>query len=188
MRSKSVLFGYTVFLLLLLSAYSNLLVINNQSSEQLTTNHGENRAVVAYTTHAPIIITSDADFETQSWPGNGIPGDPYIISGLNITSTDVCIDIRNTRAHFKVMNCVISSPTASSNEGLYLDNVTSGVVQDCMVDSHIQGFYLREIVDCKFINNTASTNGQIGFLVFFGDKCSFINNTATNGTETGFHL
>jgi len=40
----------------------------------------------AYTSHAPITISSNADFSTQGWPGSGTVDDPYVIEGLNITS------------------------------------------------------------------------------------------------------
>jgi len=188
MRSKLVLVGSIVLLLLLLGSYLNSPVNNSPSQDMLQIDYTHDRAVIAHTPHAPIIIISDADFETQSWPGNGTLDDPYIISGLEINSTEICIDIQNTRAYFKVMNCIISSPSASSNEGIHFENVTNGVVRDCVVDSHIEGFYLREITTCNFINNSALINGQIGFLVYFGDHCRFINNTAIDGTETGFML
>ena len=44
------------------------------------------RLTAAYTPHAPITITSNADFSTQGWPGSGTVDDPYVIEGLNITS------------------------------------------------------------------------------------------------------
>ncbi|MHA2116895.1 MAG: right-handed parallel beta-helix repeat-containing protein [Candidatus Thorarchaeota archaeon] len=187
MRSGKFLLACIVLLVLLSGSYSS--VTNTSSGDRLPTNHGENRAVLAYTPHGPISIASDADFETQSWPGNGTMGDPYIISGLNISITDdVAIDIRDTRAHFKVMNCLISSTTNSNFEGVYLENVTNGVVRDCIVESHIQGFFFRDTVDCTLINNTASSNIQNGFIVFTSDNCTLTENNATNNGDIGFLL
>ncbi|MGB0652179.1 MAG: right-handed parallel beta-helix repeat-containing protein [Thermoplasmatota archaeon] len=44
----------------------------------------------AATPHAPIVITSDADLAAQAalegWPGSGVPADPYIIEGYDITA------------------------------------------------------------------------------------------------------
>ena len=184
----SYLIGITVFLLLLLGSFSNSLVGYSPNGQTLPQRQTDSRAIIAHTVHAPISITSDMDFETQGWPGNGTLDDPYIISGLNITSPDVCIDIRNTRAHFRVMNCIISSPPNSNYEGLYLDNVTNGVVRDCIIDSHVEGFFLRDTEDCILVNNTASNNLQVGFVVFTSDNCTITNNTATNNVNIGFLL
>ncbi|MBS3794064.1 MAG: hypothetical protein KGY80_04160, partial [Candidatus Thorarchaeota archaeon] len=40
------------------------------------------KVTASYAKHDPIIITSNADFESQEWPGNGTQEDPYLIEGL----------------------------------------------------------------------------------------------------------
>ena len=87
------------------------------------------RLAPAYTTHAPILIASDADFTPANGVvgGTGTPGDPFVIAGWEIdTSTANAIDVRNTRANFVLRNisAVKSDPGAPSNYAVYLANVT----------------------------------------------------------------
>lgn len=65
-----------------------------------------------YAVHDPILITSDADFVSQGWPGNGTESDPYIIENLWITQTVVntdSIEIRDTTANVTVQNCYLDT-------------------------------------------------------------------------------
>ncbi len=82
------------------------------------------------TAHGPIAIHSDLDFELQGWPGQGTPESPYTISNLSIsTYSSSCIRIENTRSHFKVIDCAISS--LNYYDGMYFMNVTNGNVVSC---------------------------------------------------------
>ena len=184
----SYVIGCTILLLLIMSSCSNLLVGNNPNNEILSPEIDDNRTIVAYTSHSPISITSDSDFETQSWPGNGTQNNPYVISWLSITSTDVCIDIRNTRSYFTVTDCIISSPPTSHNEGFYLENVTNGAVRNCIVDYHMEGFFLRDSKDCILTNNTSSDGIGIGFLFYTSSNITITNNTAIDSPSNGFHF
>ncbi len=58
----------------------------------------------SYSSHAPIVITSNADFTTSNGvtSGSGTSADPYIISGWEITSGTTCITISNTTAYFEI--------------------------------------------------------------------------------------
>ena len=53
-----------------------------------------------YVDSAPIVITDNTNFTTLGFPGAGTKSDPYIIEGLKINSTDDCINIKDTTAHF----------------------------------------------------------------------------------------
>ena len=66
---------------------------------------------LAYVDHVPIIITTNADFNNYpAITGSGIPGDPYIIDGLNITTTDPYgIKINYTTVPFIIRNCFIDA-------------------------------------------------------------------------------
>ena len=67
---------------------------------------------LAYTSHPTINITSNSDFETQSWPGEGTSTSPYVISNLNITSEDqICM---SSASRLKLDMC-IAIDEASSN-------------------------------------------------------------------------
>ena len=62
---------------------------------------------LAYTSHAPITITSDSDFETQSWPGGGILTNPYLISGLNITSSSPVHSITTSDSEISISSDLV---------------------------------------------------------------------------------
>jgi parallel beta-helix repeat protein len=108
-----------------------------------------------YTPHDPILITSDGDFETQGWPGSGTVEDPYVIEGLSIDgrlspSELYCISIEHTQAHFIINGCFLYQ----GKYGVYLKNVTNGILQhnECTINDY--GIYLD-----KSNNNTILDNG-----------------------------
>ncbi len=77
---------------------------------------------LAYVNHVPIIITSDSDFSLYpAISGSGIPSDPFIIDGLNITTSDPYgISINYTTVPFIIRNCFIDADTP-----IHLDTVTA---------------------------------------------------------------
>ena len=182
------LIGISILLLLFLLSIPNSLDGCNPNGEVIQIKQTDNRGTVAYTPHAPISITSDADFETQSWPGNGTLINPYVISGLNISSTGICIEISDTRAYFTITNCIFTSPTMGNFYGLHLDNVTNGAVRNCITDSHTTGFLIRDSEDCILTNNTADGTYGEGFVFFTSSKITITNNTAKDCPNVGFHF
>ncbi|MFW9976134.1 MAG: hypothetical protein ACFFDQ_12760, partial [Candidatus Thorarchaeota archaeon] len=99
-----------LFIMLLLIL--NSAVINARFSSQCFTVINEVRKFQSsYAPHGPIFITSNQDFIDQGWPGNGSESNPYMIEGLNITSPQICIEIRNVDVHFTVKDCYLQ-PTA----------------------------------------------------------------------------
>ena len=130
----------------------SLPIISNQISPDKSINKTERATLLSYTPHSPITIATDADFSSQGWPGNGTKGNPYLIEGLNITSSSTCISISDTRVYFEIRNCLISSISASVNTGIYLYNVTSGVLDSCRIDSHNVGVDLYWSHNCRLNN------------------------------------
>ncbi len=78
------------------------------------------------TSHDPIVITSNLDFETQGWPGSGTELDPYVIESLaiHVTHSDVSINISNTDVHFEIRHCVLTSNSTDTVE-IYLEGVSN---------------------------------------------------------------
>ncbi|MGY5880906.1 MAG: right-handed parallel beta-helix repeat-containing protein, partial [Candidatus Thorarchaeota archaeon] len=93
----------------------------------------------AHTNHVPFVINSTADFAVQGWPGSGTSGDPYVIAGLNITTTiaQQCIQIGYTDAYFVIRDCYLD--TASL--GVFLPNATHGRVEYTTILSNSMGVY-----------------------------------------------
>jgi len=90
-----------------------------------------------YTEHGSIIIDSDDDFNTYGFSGNGSYIEPYLISNLNITTTnDTSISIYNTTYYFRIENCLLS---AKSN-CILLQNVSIGTAL-------VQNNFCRDITE-----------------------------------------
>ena len=137
---------------------------------------------ISYDSHAPFNITSNGDFESQGWPGNGSAIDPYLIQNLNITSTNsTCIWISNTTSHFIIEDCWFTSTI--DNYGSYqslspitLTNVSNGKVErNQIVDSRIavSGYLLSNFT---ISDNSLSVSIQ-GISVTMSNSTVISNNT-----------
>ncbi|MEM4734325.1 MAG: NosD domain-containing protein [Candidatus Thorarchaeota archaeon] len=144
-------------------------------------------SVTSYAPHAPIVIDSNDDFLSQGWPGSGTPTDPYVIEGLDITSSDTCIRISGTTAYFEIRNCLISSSTSSMNDGVVLSNAVHGVIRDCVIGEHFSGVRVDNSPGTILINNTATDN-RIGFLFQSSDSCTVTNSVALQNELQGFYV
>ncbi|MGY5880143.1 MAG: NosD domain-containing protein, partial [Candidatus Thorarchaeota archaeon] len=138
-----------------------------------------------YQSHAPISIQSDSDFITQSWPGSGTAEDPYIIAGLNITDSGVCIFVDQTSSHFIIFDCYISSPVQYSGYGIQLWRLDNGAIINCRLVSKSRSIEVWwsnsiSIIDCvieESHDGGISISDADGFEIL---NCS-IENVANNG-------
>ncbi len=157
-------------------------------------------------------IYSDDDFVSQSWPGNGILGDPFLISGLEIGDTDgPSIDIQNTRAYFIVSDCHILETTYGT--GITLRNVSNAEVFQCTIDNGYLGLFNSENSSlqlnvligsyvslslsgsshCVADNNEliGMVSGSSGSATILGgqtENCTISNNNVSYGTHYGIDL
>ncbi|TFG07613.1 hypothetical protein EU538_08540 [Candidatus Thorarchaeota archaeon] len=163
----------------------------------------------SYVDHAPIVINDNQGFVDQGWPGSGTEEDPYVISGLNITSNDICIFIHGTSVYFIIRDCVISSAGTSLGYGIHVVGAQHGSIQNCIVSHHAVGSSIMGCTDCALRNNTVSQcergvdlqgaedctvtgntlteNDVLGVVIFESFDCTITNNTASE-SERGFHL
>ncbi|OLS31047.1 MAG: hypothetical protein ThorAB25_05640 [Candidatus Thorarchaeota archaeon AB_25] len=114
---------------------------------------------VSYVSREPFNITSNEDFETQGWPGNGTLSNPYLIVNLNISSNNsTCIWVKNTTSHFIIQDCLFSSPVYAYIDGylvfpITLANVSNARIvgnQVLNVSGGISGYRLS---NCTISNN-----------------------------------
>ena len=120
----------------------------------------------ALTIHGPIQIFNDTDFITQGWPGLGIPGDPFVISDLEITTLGDgrdCIEIRNTRANFRIQGCHLIGLLFGGNKfvtnGVKLYNVSNGQIWGNEINEHGDpGIQLSNSSFCDVDGNTCYDN------------------------------
>ncbi|MBD3405232.1 MAG: hypothetical protein GF411_03735 [Candidatus Lokiarchaeota archaeon] len=171
---KKVLF-LSVFALLLLATVPTAEETHNSVISSSNTDF----FAKAYTERNPIVITSDADFSSQGFPGNGSESNPYLLEGYNITSDDVCIDISGTSAHYKINGCLISAPVFSSNQGILIDSAPNGTVESCIIEKHQYGLRIASSEDCVVKSNTVRDNSE-GLSFYDCDNFLISNNTAFN--------
>jgi parallel beta-helix repeat protein len=141
-----------------------------------------NKHEPAYVSHEPFNITSDADFEIQSWPGNGSATTPYIIENLNITAKNsTCIWIINTTSYFVIRNCLFKSDVLYYQGiqpmfSVTLTNVSNGILYGNHwrgSTSGISGFALDA---CKISSNVLNATNE-GIMIMWSNHTTIFNNT-----------
>ena len=137
----------------------------------------KNSYLPSYSEHVPILIDGTEEFELQGYSGSGTVGDPYIISGLNITtySSIFAIEIRDTQAYFIIQNCFIWQRYSTSS--IYLENITHGVVEDSLIISVSTGLRVdtgnnTEVSNVKIESTGSAFYGTQSYDVYLHD-CDF---------------
>jgi len=147
---------------------------------QKTENPISRKATVAYTPHAPVIITSDSDFMVQGWPGLGTPENPFVIEDLNITVALNCVLIANTTKHFVIRDCFLSATSNVLGEGVMkLENVKNAKVVSNILNGHNSAISVFDSADCSFTDNSIGTT-RLGLYAFNISKSFFANNNQTS--------
>ena len=115
--------------------------------------------LVSYVSHEPFNITSNEDFETQGWPGNGSLSNPYLIVNLNITSNNsTCIWVTNTTSHFIIQDCLFSSPVYDYTYGYLVFPITLANVSNARIVGNNVLNVFGGISGYKLSNCTISNN------------------------------
>ena len=127
-----------------------------------------------YTTHAPIWITNDSNFDSK-FPERTISD--FKIDGsssIGTTGNSSCIFIENCKEPFTIQNCLLSQNYDSVNDqstrigiGIHLINSSNCLIRE-NIYSHNKianywnaeniGIYLEGCTNCSVINNTCSYN------------------------------
>ncbi len=134
--------------------------------------------VFSLTTHLPIRINSNADFDEAhgvvNWAtGNGTQGNPWIIEGWDVNGTGYgyCIYIGNTTEHFIVSNCYLHeasgfmSPFYFFNQGLILYHTTNGTIENIIAYGNGLGVQLCYSPGNDVINNSVISNVNEGIWI-----------------------
>ena len=91
-------------------------------------------SIPSYETITPLMAFNDSDLSNYasalSWEGNGMPDDPYIIEGYNITSDMESILIMDVSLAFEIRGCYLSSVSGDAGMGIYIYNATQAAVID----------------------------------------------------------
>lgn len=83
-----------------------------------------------HSTHVPIIIDGHDDFVTQGWPGAGSEGDPWVISGYNITYNVGLpnVQILNVDDYFVIRDCYLNQITGF-DDCIHLENTSHATIE-----------------------------------------------------------
>jgi parallel beta-helix repeat protein len=173
------------------------------------------RTSLQITPQGGIAIDGDVSFlataQLKGWPGDGSPGDPYIIDGLDIDlggEFGNCIDIRNTQMSFIISNCNLTG----AYFGICLENVTNGELFNNTCVHNFSGIYLIDSDYNTVVNNICTDNDDCGIMFYNSDSniadnniCNYneyagiynsweswdntvVNNTCSNNRIHGIHL
>lgn len=139
-----------------------------------------------YLTHYPFNITSNEDFISQGWPGNGTANDPFVISGLSIETGGLCIGIFNTTNHFVIRDCNLTRDPlfefqyrSNWGNGVLLANVTNGVVENNEFSEWQNGILLDNVISCRISKNSMQ-HCHDGILSYSMCNTTLLGNTFTD--------
>ncbi len=114
--------------------------------------------------HGVISITSNDDFKKYASTGDGTAKNPWIIENYTLTqeySTSVenyVIKIVNTSAFFIIRNCTINFIFPVGTTGIYLKNVSNGIIEDNSIYMVPTGFNIEDsrhiTITQNFLNET----------------------------------
>ncbi len=112
----------------------------------------------SYEEQTPILAYSDFDMDNFAsdleWAGDGSPGDPYIIEGYNITSDGDSLLIRHTTRAFEIRNCLITSFSSGSGNGIMINNATQAAIVDTVVMDKSDTIDIRNVPSLYIENCT----------------------------------
>ena len=131
----------------------------------------------AYTTRGPISITSDAGFTVANGvtAGDGSEGNPYVISGWEISSNaGTGIFISGTDAYFVIAGVYIHGDLG--DYGIYLVSLTNGTIASSVLMNNYVGVVLEYADGVGVTSNTIEGN-QVGVQLSYSDDVSIADNS-----------
>ncbi|MGY5872757.1 MAG: NosD domain-containing protein [Candidatus Thorarchaeota archaeon] len=146
----------------------------------------EERFISSYDTHLPIVITSNSDFVTEGFTGNGAESNPYVLEGYNITNVGICVSIIGTDAYFEIRDCLITGGLGGS--GITMNNVVNGKLQNNTIIERNRGIYLYSSSYNNIVVNNSILDSTYGVSLNSALNNSIINNTFAGNNFAGFHL
>ncbi|OLS17098.1 MAG: hypothetical protein HeimC2_36880 [Candidatus Heimdallarchaeota archaeon LC_2] len=161
----------------------NLLNYNENKSNNIVLNG------ISYTPHATISIFNTGDFISLGFNGSGTLIDPFMIEGLNITSSSAhLISISNTVAYFTIINNFLKSNNSPDYIGILLENVENAEVSSNVILNVDQGISLSDSKHIKIENNTISNINAAGIEIFGNSVNNLIVNNQISNANDGISI
>ena len=163
-------------------------VDNAYAIDGTATNTDDYPRVYPYVTHNPIHIDEDADFDTLNFSGQGTINDPYRIEYYFIkNSTTTLIHIQDTNVYFIIRNNSLNGVNGS-NYGIYLDNVTNGVIINNDIHSGFRGIFIDTSLNVNITGNSIFNQSNQGMFLFQSYTVNISQNDIYNITGNGIYL
>ncbi|MFW9920941.1 MAG: nitrous oxide reductase family maturation protein NosD [Candidatus Thorarchaeota archaeon] len=144
------------------------LVIAVHSSTVSYSNTDQQILAQSYTDHDFIAILGNADLLSQAaledWDGTGTSEDPIIITGYRIVDNRHLFRIVNTDLHFRFEYNLLDGINGDWC-GLYLANVTNGVVANNIVQNSAIALHMVQIYNCSLVDNDIHDNYVDGIVL-----------------------
>jgi parallel beta-helix repeat protein len=185
MKNKMTLFVFLCILIVTPLFGLQIGLYHNVNTEQ------NNLWTVSYTDSSSILIEHDDNFTALGFSGDGSEGDPYIIEDLNITSNLPCIEIRNTRAYFEIINCLFASETDDYSTGIRFDNVTNAYVGSSIFSFKNTAVQWENVNTSLFVENEIVGNTDNGVSISNSYNCKVERNHIDGNNDylgTGIRL
>ena len=147
----------------------------------------------SYIPHDPVVVRSNAEFASQGWPGSGTENDPYLIEGLNISTSACCVNISNTDVHFVVRDCLLTTDplfpgVRDGEDGVYFSNVTCGSIVDSVFDRKYFGVEIENSSHCEVARCVFGRNTWSGIRVDNSTRCSVAHNLVYDSSYSGIWI
>jgi parallel beta-helix repeat protein len=140
---------------------------------------------------SPMVIDIDGDFEfrmvalARGWEGDGSITTPYVIEGYSfMNSTSTLVNIRNTAVHFIFQHNWLDG-ISQTYTGIYLQNVTQGVIYANNISNCYWGIYLAVAFQNTIESNLILQNDESGILMYKSGNNSIFNNTIVENANLG---
>ncbi len=146
-------------------------------------------ARAGYTVHSPILIEGNAAFTAANGVtgGSGTAADPYLIASWSIDASAADgIVVRNTTAPFRIQAVLVSSG-GYTHDGIVLDNVSWGTIENATATQDATGIVLRGSANVTVEVTTVLLNNFNGIRV---EACAdvFANGNSVSQNNDGFSL
>ncbi|TES83740.1 MAG: hypothetical protein E3J91_01510, partial [Hadesarchaea archaeon] len=142
------------------------------------------------TQHAPIFINGDNSFTPSNGVvlGSGTADDPYIIENWMIDASSAHgVRIEDTTAYFVIRNCLVENGKGDRHDGVYLDNVVNGKIENNTCSNNSYGIYLYSSSYNTLSNNACLGNGN-GIWLQNSSYNAIENNTCEKNYDFGIYL
>lgn len=172
-----------MFIIPISTSYLQNYTIDVQSNSQIAE---------TYMDHDFISILGNDDFLSQAvnegWQGSGTRENPIIIEGYRIQMSRHLFRVVNTNLHFIFTDCYLDGIDGTWC-GLYLANVTNGVIRNTIVRNSAISFHMVEIFNCTMMNNELHDNYNDGIVLELACKGNNItSNLIYDNDENGILL